>query len=179
MRSRYHSAVMIYSMKAVAIGVGYDSLVAGLFAWWRTQTVSRASPSLQSLRKYRSSNCTPRLKYTCSCTVHVDKHWNCRGILLRDSRQAEDNDEKRFASTGGSVRPVTRCRSLYASTGSLQRIPKMNLIIELSRRTISEIKLKRTDTTLDLSQKAKRAEEGKEGMTGRPRGISTWGMGAG
>ena len=35
----------------------------------------------------------------------------------------------------------------------------MNLIIELPRRTISEIKLKRTDTTLDLSQKAKRAKE--------------------
>ena len=28
--------------------------------------------------------------------------------------------------------------------------------------TLSEIKLKRTDTTLDLSQKAKRAEEEKE-----------------
>ena len=33
--------------------------------------------------------------------------------------------------------------------------------IELSRRTVSAIKLKRTDTTLDLSQKAKRAVEKK------------------
>jgi len=55
----------------------------------------------------------------------------------------------------------------------------MNLIIELSRRTISEIKLKRTDTTLDLSQKAKRAEEEKEALEGRPRGIYTWGTRAG
>jgi hypothetical protein len=31
----------------------------------------------------------------------------------------------------------------------------MRIIFVLSRRTISEIKLKRTDTTLDLSQKAK------------------------
>lgn len=31
----------------------------------------------------------------------------------------------------------------------------MRIINVLSRRTISEIKLKRTDTTLDLSQKAK------------------------
>ena len=67
-----------------------------------------------------------------------------------------------FASTGGSVRPVTRCLGLCASTGSSRLIPKMNLIIELPRRTISEIKLKRTDTTLDLSQKAKRAKEGRE-----------------
>jgi len=55
----------------------------------------------------------------------------------------------------------------------------MNLIIELSRRTISEIKLKRTDTTLDLSQKAKRAEEKEEELVGRPRGIYTWGTRAG
>jgi hypothetical protein len=32
---------------------------------------------------------------------------------------------------------------------------------ECSRRNVSEIKLKRTDTTLDLSQKAKRAKEEK------------------
>ena len=37
----------------------------------------------------------------------------------------------------------------------LRRDPKMRIINVLSRRTISEIKLKRTDTTLDLSQKAK------------------------
>lgn len=35
----------------------------------------------------------------------------------------------------------------------------MRLINVLFLRTISEIKLKRTDTTLDLSQKAKRAGE--------------------
>ena len=33
--------------------------------------------------------------------------------------------------------------------------------LELVRRPVSEIKLKRTDTTLDLSQKAKRAKEQK------------------
>ena len=31
--------------------------------------------------------------------------------------------------------------------------------LEFSRRKVSEINLKRTDTTLDLSQKAKRAKE--------------------
>jgi hypothetical protein len=35
--------------------------------------------------------------------------------------------------------------------------------LEYSRSYVSEIKLKRTDTTLDLSQKAKRAEEKKRG----------------
>jgi len=33
--------------------------------------------------------------------------------------------------------------------------------LECGRSHVSEIKLKRTDTTLDLSQKAKRAEKGK------------------
>jgi hypothetical protein len=40
---------------------------------------------------------------------------------------------------------------------------------EFSRRRVSEIKLKRTDTTLDLSQKAKRAKEKKRRT--RERGI--------
>jgi len=40
-------------------------------------------------------------------------------------------------------------------------------IIDYSRRNISEIKLKRTDTTLDLSQKAKRAKEKTSGREGK------------
>jgi hypothetical protein len=39
---------------------------------------------------------------------------------------------------------------------------KIRLITMLVRRPVSEIKLKRTDTTLDLSQKAKRAKEEKK-----------------
>jgi len=39
---------------------------------------------------------------------------------------------------------------------------KISIIKILSRRIVSEIKLKRTDTTLDLSQKAKRAKEKKK-----------------
>ena len=42
----------------------------------------------------------------------------------------------------------------------------------MERGTYSEIKLKRTDTTLDLSQKAKRAKEQKEGRRGV--GLYTW-----
>jgi hypothetical protein len=38
----------------------------------------------------------------------------------------------------------------------------MRLINVVFLRTLSEIKLKRTDTTLDLSQKAKRAGEEKK-----------------
>ena len=38
---------------------------------------------------------------------------------------------------------------------------KIRIITILLRRVVSEIKLKRTDTTLDLSQKAKRAKEEK------------------
>ena len=47
---------------------------------------------------------------------------------------------------------------------------KINLIIDFLRREISEIKLKRTDTTLDLSQKAKRAKERKR-KRGRASGL--------
>jgi len=38
--------------------------------------------------------------------------------------------------------------------------------LECLRRDVSEIKLKRTDTTLDLSQKAKRAKEGRRRARG-------------
>ena len=67
-----------------------------------------------------------------------------------------------FASTDGSVRPVTRCEESFASKEDSPRGTKINLINNFFRRRISEIKLKRTDTTLDLSQKAKRARERKK-----------------
>jgi hypothetical protein len=47
--------------------------------------------------------------------------------------------------------PETHCAS---TEGFDQLDPKMRIINVLFLRTISEIKLKRTDTTLDLSQKA-------------------------
>jgi hypothetical protein len=47
--------------------------------------------------------------------------------------------------------PEIHCAS---TEGFDRREPKMRLINVLFLRTISEIKLKRTDTTLDLSQKA-------------------------
>ena len=86
---------------------------------------------------------------------------NTRNFFSMAPNKLRPMMKKLFASTGGSVRPVTRCLELCASTGSSALLPKMNLIIELPRRAISEIKLKRTDTTLDLSQKAKRAKEEK------------------
>ncbi len=47
----------------------------------------------------------------------------------------------------------------YASTEETTRKPKIRIITIGLLRDLSEIKLKRTDTTLDLSQKAKRAGE--------------------
>ena len=44
----------------------------------------------------------------------------------------------------------------------VRRETKIGIITILLRRVVSEIKLKRTDTTLDLSQKAKRAKEKKK-----------------
>ena len=46
---------------------------------------------------------------------------------------------------------------------------KIDLIVGHSRRGLSAIKLKRTDTTLDLSQKAKRAKEEK-----KSEGVGKW-----
>jgi len=51
----------------------------------------------------------------------------------------------------------------------VRRRPKISIITILLRRAVSEIKLKRTDTTLDLSQKAKRAKEKKK-KTGQKLG---------
>ena len=44
----------------------------------------------------------------------------------------------------------------------VSRVIKIRIITIVLRRVLSEIKLKRTDTTLDLSQKAKRAKEKKK-----------------
>jgi hypothetical protein len=45
----------------------------------------------------------------------------------------------------------------------VDRGTKISIITNVLRRALPEIKLKRTDTTLDLSQKAKRAEEKRRG----------------
>jgi hypothetical protein len=88
--------------------------------------------------------------------------------------KSKDDDEKRgFASIGGSVRPMTRCKEPCASTEGSSRDPKMRLINVLFLRTISEIKLKRTDTTLDLSQKALRyCQQGPRQMLGGGRDLT-------
>jgi hypothetical protein len=84
-------------------------------------------------------------------------------FLLQPAGQADELDEKSvFASIGGSVSPMTLCGGVCASTEAPPLGPKMRLINVVSLRTLSEIKLKRTDTTLDLSQKAKRAGEKKK-----------------
>jgi len=76
-----------------------------------------------------------------------------------------------FASIGDSVSPMTLCGQTCASTEVQPRRPKIRLINVVFLRTLSEIKLKRTDTTLDLSQKAKRAGEEKEKSLKRSRGA--------
>ena len=71
---------------------------------------------------------------------------------LRSSGQAEVNNEKEFASPGGSVIPGTQWKEPCASTEGSSRKPKIRIITIGLSRDLSEIKLKRTDTTLDLSQ---------------------------
>ena len=50
-----------------------------------------------------------------------------------------------------------------ASTEAIPRMAKIEIITNCVRRHVSEIKLKRTDTTLDLSQKGREAEEKRKG----------------
>ncbi|KAJ5093398.1 hypothetical protein N7456_009259 [Penicillium angulare] len=81
-------------------------------------------------------------------------------FLLQAVGQADTVDEKRgFASIGDSVSPMTLCDQRAQAQRSVAGSKNENNQ-SVSRRKLSEIKLKRTDTTLDLSQLAKRA--GKE-----------------
>ena len=69
------------------------------------------------------------------------------------------------ASPGSSVIPGTQwaAASCASAEETAPERPKMRIIKDRVIDHISDIKLIRTDTTLDLSQKAKRAEEkGKE-----------------
>ena len=65
--------------------------------------------------------------------------------------------KKKVASPGDSVIPGTLWAESCASTEDTALRPKMRIINVEFHRTLSEIKLKRTDTTLDLSQKAKKS----------------------
>ena len=61
----------------------------------------------------------------------------------------------------------------------VRRRAKISIINNLVRRPVSEIKLIRTDTTLDLSQKGREAEEKREkewkGTEGRAEYIFDYG----
>ncbi len=86
------------------------------------------------------------------CSLHLEFERLFSKALLKAKRLMK---RVVFASQGGSVRPRTRCQEpMRKHRGVHQRDPKMRIINVSSRRMISEIKLKRTDTTLDLSQKA-------------------------
>jgi hypothetical protein len=59
--------------------------------------------------------------------------------------------KKEFASPGDSVIPGTLWVKTCASTEAFSLKPKIRIITIGLLRDLSEIKLKRTDTTLDLS----------------------------
>jgi hypothetical protein len=72
----------------------------------------------------------------------------------RAAAKATIEKKSDVASTGDSAIPVTQWESTCASAAANPRNAKIRLINDDPYRTISDIKLKRTDTTLDLSQKA-------------------------
>ena len=79
-----------------------------------------------------------------------------------------------FASTGGSVSPVTLCNEACASTEAKSRGPNIGIIMTFCNAELPEIKLVRTDTTHDLSQRQRelrKKEKRKRARARRPRYI--------
>ena len=77
--------------------------------------------------------------------------------MKSEQKSQQDQD---VASTGDSAIPVTR----WEPTCTSAEADSQNVKISITKNChyfndISAVKLKRTDTTLDLSQKAKRAGE--------------------
>ena len=102
-----------------------------------------------------------------------DAEWECL-LLQRPAYAARPSDEKVkmvFASAGGSAIPTTLCPETIGKPRGLRADSKNKNNLECLRRDVSEIKLKRTDTTLDLSQKAKRAKEKRRKENGN---IRSW-----
>ena len=108
-----------------------------------------------NLRTYLTPPFYPSMRHsqtTSSCNNHISAEFAQLNTSSPKPQQAEEMMKRLFASIDGSVRPMTLCWRTCASTEVHLRVAKIRIIIDLSRRIISEIKLKRTDTTLDLSQ---------------------------
>ena len=84
-------------------------------------------------------------------------------FFLASRAKAQEYNEKkvRVAWRQCNTRDTVEDDHRQAQREVLRR-PKIRIIKILLRRVVSEIKLKRTDTTLVLSQKAKRAKEKKK-----------------
>ncbi|KAJ5700641.1 hypothetical protein N7536_003654 [Penicillium majusculum] len=84
-------------------------------------------------------------------------------------------DEKRSRINWGQCEPSDTVQRAYASTEAKSRVRKIGLIGVSCRAGLSAIKLIRTGTTLDLSQKAKRSwgkkKKKKRSPGGEPRFI--------
>ena len=76
--------------------------------------------------------------------------------LLLTPAQGETNDEKMFASLWDSAIQRTLCEWLWTSPGSHKRVQKSGVTNYGLRRAIRSVTIVRTDTTLDLSQKAEK-----------------------
>jgi len=68
-----------------------------------------------------------------------------------NEKKRYSKESRRFASTGGSEIPVTLCQWTCASTEVASTRCKNKFNLDYDRSQIPEIKLERTDTTLDLS----------------------------
>ncbi|KAJ5848548.1 hypothetical protein N7455_012505, partial [Penicillium solitum] len=83
-------------------------------------------------------------------------------------------DEKRSRINWGQCEPSDTVQRAYASTEAKSRVRKIGLIGVSCRAGLSAIKLIRTGTTLDLSQKAKRSWGKKKKKKRSPGGGASF-----
>jgi hypothetical protein len=112
---------------------------------WAGVQIVRAHPQGSSTHIWRSIRTFK--KVTISQVSHISKT-----APLRNSGRPENAMKRMVASLGGSVIPRTQWDQSQASLEDCSLGTKISIINVLFYEKLSEIKLKRTDTTLDLSQ---------------------------
>ena len=110
-------------------------------------------PRVLQLKRAEAPKCpSPSHRQPFSKTSHIAR------MMMKSEQKSQRN--RVVASTGSSARPVTRWETTCTSAEADSRSVKISITKNCHHfDDISAVKLKRTDTTLDLSQKAKRAGE--------------------
>ncbi|KAK4191264.1 hypothetical protein QBC35DRAFT_25747 [Podospora australis] len=128
--------------------------------------MTRCSPKFQThTARLQVSRQIPPIRQQMGKEMRIKAAYS---FFLTSPDESKDCNEKKKKKKRGRVawRQCNTRDTVAGDRGQAQRKAsretKIRIITILLRRVVSEIKLKRTDTTLDLSQKAKRAKEEKK-----------------